>query len=464
MTPLLSNDPDAPDVPDAPKPRIKILQIEITTNCNFRCLYCSHAHNPQAYSEQNSEVEGLTEQLNEYFMPVKTFEHLARTSFGELERLILYGVGEPLTHPHFIPMLDIARKYLPAHAQIEFTTNGSFLTPAILDQIVPYRIHRIIFSLDTPFIVKNQAIRPGFTASVQDNLIYLGEVQRAGKIDIVAIESVISKVNLHDLPYLVDFCHEIGISIIYFSHLLPFSQDMHDQVLYIPVSKMGFEIMVDIVESGWEILNQVILTPKYNKFIETEKHPKIRHIFQSLDEARKNGIDIDLRKLTPMFQKMPQIQETLQIFDQVRDRADQWEIAVDIPPLFVDHDHRECPFAVRDALFVTVQGDIVPCYNFAHTHTLFIDEHERVEAPHIVGGANILTMPSSITNLLTTSEYQVLAARLKNLAEKVPWCGECIYSTQNCFYVKDNLTDCYGNQPGCNECLYSAGFVKCLFD
>ncbi len=468
-----SNVPDAPDVPKVPKdldPSIKILQIEITTNCNFRCLYCSHALDPQVFPESNNECNGLAdgisnglaEELDENYMSVKTFGNLARTSFGELDRLILYGVGEPLTHPHFIPMLDIARKYLPDHAQIEFTTNCSLLAPALLDQILPYRIHRIIVSMDTPFIVKNQEFRPGFTASIQDNLIYLGEQQRAGKIDIVAIESVISKVNLHDLPYLVDFCHEIGISTLYFSHLLPFSQDMLDQLLFVPVSKAAFDIMVNIVENGWEIINQLILTPSYIKIIEADKHPRIQHIFTRMDEARKNKIDVDLHKLTIMFQKVPQIQETYRVFEQVKNRAQQWGITVEIPPLFVDPERRECPFGARDALFITVDGNIVPCYNLARPHTLFINEHERVEHPYILG--NILTMPDSITKLLATPEYIALAERLKNLPNAVPWCGDCIYSTQNCFYVKDNSGDCYGNQLGCNECLYSSGFVRCLFD
>ncbi|MHA1619177.1 MAG: SPASM domain-containing protein, partial [Promethearchaeota archaeon] len=162
------------------------------------------------------------------------------------------------------------------------------------------------------------------------------------------------------------------------------------------------------------------------------------------------------------FQIAPQIRETLRVFKQVKNRAKQGSIKVDIPPLFADPKNRECPFAIRDALFITIEGDIVPCYNLARPHTLHINDHERLEIPKILG--NIHTMPDSISASLATPEYRSLAAMLKNISRAVPWCGDCIYSTQNCFYVKDNSGDCYGNQLGCNECLYSNGFVKCLFD
>lgn len=425
-------------------PQVKILQIEVTTQCNFQCQMCFHSQ----------------EDIPKQHIPVPLFEKIAQSSFGQLDRLILYGIGEPLTHPHFTVLLDIARRYMKKEGKIEFTTNGSLLTPSLVDQIVSYRIDRIIISIDSPFTMKNHDIRFGFSDQILENLKYLSEVQHQGLIRQIALESVLSKQNLYDLPYLVQFCKNYRIQSLYISHLLPYTETMHDHTLFIPVSEDAFEVMIDVVKNGWEVINQIILTPKYTKIIETEKHPRIQHIFQQLKEAHQSDTDIDLRKLLEVYQLIPQINQVRHVFEEVSDLAKKYQIQVDLPPIFVNSQARSCPFVDRDALFITVEGEVVPCYNLAHSHTVHINHHLRQE--DAVSFGNI--QDQSLENILSTKYTQEFISRLKKFAQKTPWCGDCIYSTQNCYYVKNNQTDCFGNQPGCNECVYSTGFVKCLFD
>lgn len=47
----------------------------------------------------------------------------------------------------------------------------------------------------------------------------------------------------------------------------------------------------------------------------------------------------------------------------------------------------------------------------------------------------------------------------QRVAENIPWCGDCPYSTLGCFFTKTSTLDCYINEPACNECLYSVNLA-----
>ena len=98
----------------------KLLQVEPTNKCNYSCSMCLNAVG-------NSENQ---------FLSLDSFQSLAEEVFPNLEKLVLYGFGEPLIHPDFIEMLEISRKYLPSESKVTFTTNGSLLNKNRIDTIV----------------------------------------------------------------------------------------------------------------------------------------------------------------------------------------------------------------------------------------------------------------------------------------------------------------------------------------
>ena len=70
---------------------------------------------------------------------------------------------------------------------------------------------------------------------------------------------------------------------------------------------------------------------------------------------------------------------------------------------------------------------------------------------------------SQTWDIVQGKDYRNFRKILLNISKNIPWSGDCLYSTTNCFFVSNNDTDCYGNSPGCNECLYSVGLVNCIF-
>jgi MoaA/NifB/PqqE/SkfB family radical SAM enzyme len=114
----------------------KLLQIEPTNTCNFKCEMCLHGSG------------GATPA---HFLPLQTYERLAAEVFPALETLVMFGWGEPLMHPGFMDMLAIARKHLPAGAAIKVTSNGSLLNASIIDALLEKRlIDNLNISYDKP--------------------------------------------------------------------------------------------------------------------------------------------------------------------------------------------------------------------------------------------------------------------------------------------------------------------------
>ncbi|MEM2673829.1 MAG: radical SAM protein, partial [Candidatus Bathyarchaeia archaeon] len=80
----------------------KTLQIEVTNECNFNCQMCIRR-------VWNAKPENLNLDLYK-----KIVEAISQC----LDKLILYGLGEPLLNPNFLNMLKIARRKLPKDCEI----------------------------------------------------------------------------------------------------------------------------------------------------------------------------------------------------------------------------------------------------------------------------------------------------------------------------------------------------------
>ncbi len=77
-------------------PLPKFLQVEVVGQCNLRCQMC-----PIQF-RQDGPPHGPPA-----FMDFDLFERLLG-QFPELERLQLQGLGEPMMHPRFFDMIELA--------------------------------------------------------------------------------------------------------------------------------------------------------------------------------------------------------------------------------------------------------------------------------------------------------------------------------------------------------------------
>jgi MoaA/NifB/PqqE/SkfB family radical SAM enzyme len=101
-----------------------LVQIEITTRCNFRCFYCAGREMTQAHMDWDRFAEILN----------RVPKHASRVS--------LQGEGEPMSHPRFWEMVQAIRE----RGLVPYTiTNGSLIEPEAVAAAFP----TIGLSIDT---------------------------------------------------------------------------------------------------------------------------------------------------------------------------------------------------------------------------------------------------------------------------------------------------------------------------
>jgi organic radical activating enzyme len=110
------------------------LRIEPTLSCDLRCPCCTRQHEAKR-------------RMGSWFLDPKIFENLLMNCvrYGiDVDRIVYLGLGEPLEHPNFAELCNLATKITPKAIQ-EVGTNGN---RAFLETVRDSRLDRIIVAGD----------------------------------------------------------------------------------------------------------------------------------------------------------------------------------------------------------------------------------------------------------------------------------------------------------------------------
>lgn len=113
---------------------------------------------------------------------------------------------------------------------------------------------------------------------------------------------------------------------------------------------------------------------------------------------------------------------------------------------------RECPFAIRKALYVRVDGKVAPCMFLSRNWSVIIEETRRNIREYIVGDA--------LNESLTEVWKRIMKAYFKLFFNYMPSCLDC-KSRNWCSYTLSTEADCWGNTPNCSFCPYHYGLTYC---
>lgn len=204
-----------------PQDDLRQLYVEPTTECNLNCKICVR----RSWEDPIGRMS-----LDDY----RRLMNMA-AAFSGLNRVVLGGFGEPLSHPEICEMVLTTREILGENVSIELTTNASLLDEDTSKKMVSAGLDKLIVSLDSISPVLYEEIRIGaeFT-KVAANILTLGEVKRSlGKsTPSVAIEFVWMRRNMRELPGLPRLASQMGASTILVTNLLPHTAEMKDEILY----------------------------------------------------------------------------------------------------------------------------------------------------------------------------------------------------------------------------------------
>lgn len=139
-------------------PSLEWIQIEISSYCNGKCVYCPHTE-----YQKNWQNRYLTMELFQNLIP----------AFAKTNLVHLQGWGEPFTHPEFFDMLRAAKE---AGCMVGTTTNGSLLSREKIEALVKEDLDLIGFSL-AGIDERNDSIRRG--TSIRKTLECIDEIHKA---------------------------------------------------------------------------------------------------------------------------------------------------------------------------------------------------------------------------------------------------------------------------------------------
>jgi MoaA/NifB/PqqE/SkfB family radical SAM enzyme len=180
------------------------LQIAITTRCNLACGYCENPLMVKAGMSSDIDFDKYCRLIDE---------------LAGVRILSLLGIGEPLLHPRFPEMVAYAaRKNWGWH--ISTTSNGMLLTDELGDRLIDAGLNEMRISIDGPDKEHVEKMRKG--AKFDKIIDNFRRFRR--KTDMrMAMNVVMSSINLDSLRGLIPFALDLGVNHLQIMTLKPWT-------------------------------------------------------------------------------------------------------------------------------------------------------------------------------------------------------------------------------------------------
>jgi radical SAM protein with 4Fe4S-binding SPASM domain len=334
------------------------------------------------------------------------------------------------------------------------------LNPKLADIIVKeIGVDSISFSIDTFDEAKLSHIREWSEPRIiMKNFQHIAKIKsNAKRIFKLGIEVVIMKDNFRDLPYIIRKSAENNIDYIIVSHVVPYTKEVFARSVYLTLSKPSFDIIKPTLNYGWDLINDAF-QELFSKVYGINTVLKSAEIIKELwERAEKMGYWLNLPLLFYSKDKIEIINQVEEIFYKSKNIAYEYQIDLKLPNLYPNAKERECPYIKKKTMVIRSDGLVVPCLEFMYSHPLYINEHLKNIQEISFGDVK----KEDVENIWKKSAYANFREVRQNMATNIPWCGDCPYSTLGCFYSRTNEIDCYVNEPGCSECVYSVNLAQC---
>jgi tungsten cofactor oxidoreducase radical SAM maturase len=181
-------------------------------------------------------------------MSMQTFQCIVDSLKGlpRLERVIFTSFGEPLTHPHILDMIEAVRA---SNLAVTVGTNGLLLTTAFSRELVRLGVDRVMVSIDGGKPGTFAGVRGAMLSQVVGNIGTMNEVkyQLGSLFPAIGIEFVAMRSNVDELRDLTKMAAQLNVSRLLVSNVLPYTEEMLDEVLY------SYEPIPPFKTAGWAV-------------------------------------------------------------------------------------------------------------------------------------------------------------------------------------------------------------------
>ncbi|MBI5892279.1 MAG: radical SAM protein [Deltaproteobacteria bacterium] len=182
------------------------VEVEVTSKCNLMCPGCARTIVPKQFLGHHTTVETVKK-----IAPL--FPYVRLVSF-------VGPFGDPFLNPNF---WDLHRVAKDAGARTCFFTNAMLMSEDHIQKVFTEKTDMVFISIDSiePELYEN--IKRGTDYDIVMNairrLVSLKK-ERRSMLPVIAINYVIQKKNVEELPRVMEFAAKEGIERVYFTGLL----------------------------------------------------------------------------------------------------------------------------------------------------------------------------------------------------------------------------------------------------
>ena len=178
----------------------KIVQIDLTNNCNLNCVGCwCHSNFLKDLKLKGEEKKRKLP----YLMAKKLIEDLYKLGTKEI---MLSGSGEPFMYPEIMDVISLIKE---KGIRLNIVTNFTLVNKKIIKKLVELNVDYITVSLwagDAETYVKTHPNQSKKTFErIRENLKYLHSIKKEDNLPHVKIYNVISKFNYDKIENMLNF-------------------------------------------------------------------------------------------------------------------------------------------------------------------------------------------------------------------------------------------------------------------
>ena len=418
------------------------LFVEVTTRCNLLCPMCVK-QTPGGGVEKGDLSADLFARLE--------------PAFPTLDGLILNGIGEPLLHQGLEAFVERAKGMMPAHGDVAFQTNGTLLTPERAERLVRAGVDRVCISLDAVAPSLARALRRGTELSVIEQAFanLASAKQRVGRGNPkVGLEFVVMRQNFAELPEVVSWAADHGVSFIIVTQMLPYDASGVAATAHGTSTDRALQLFAEwkgrAEAEGIDLRRYSEVFMRYRRSAEEDRI--VAFAGELLAEARRRDIFLRLETLLEDDALYKLVEA---VFARAQAVATERGVQLTLPRLAPSH-VRACEFVEDGGAFVSSDGLVHPCYFLWHRYRCFIGGHEKRVKPLSFGSLE----SGNLLEVWNGPRFAQFRAGV--LRYDFPFCYDCRLAL--CDYARDEdfEQDCYTNQVPCGACLWCTGLFHCL--
>lgn len=417
------------------------LFVEVTSRCNLRCAICV-------------KQSGVAKSIDGDMQPA-TFNALA-PELKHLDALVLNGIGEPLLHPLLEEFIQTGKRLMPAQSWVGFQTNGHLLDTARCSSLIAAGLDRIFLSVDSTSPELFTAVRGGGSLGhIERALTALAQAKKEhpGNTLEVGAEFVVMHDNIVELPAIIAWLAERGVSSLVVSHVLPFSSTVANQTVFginTNSAKYFYEAWSGKArQEGIDLAQYFKVLWKYHKTPQDLR--LVSFVQRMVSQALENDIPLHVANLTDGDDVGPV--ET--VFCKAEAVASALGLRLVLPSVR-PVSGRACLGVKQGGVFIAWDGKVSPCHFLWRSFNCYFYGREKQVAQKIFGDVS----QTSLSEIWNSLKYK--AFRSDVMRKRYPHCPGCnVYPCEDINSV-DFEYDCYGETVPCGDCLWSMGLLQCM--